>query len=93
MSDRGTTRRSQVPKTHNVRKSAAFENLSLSQFCRREVLFNAFMCTLVLKEQSNSACLPRIRAKIVDPYNKIVARITQLARLQVSLPTHLRMIY
>uniref|UniRef100_A0A665TF78 Conserved oligomeric Golgi complex subunit 5 n=1 Tax=Echeneis naucrates TaxID=173247 RepID=A0A665TF78_ECHNA len=28
--------------------------------------------------------LPRIRTKIVDPYNKIVARITQLARLQVA---------
>lgn len=26
----------------------------------------------------------RIRTKIVDPYNKIVSRITQLARLQVS---------
>uniref|UniRef100_A0A8C6LZW4 Conserved oligomeric Golgi complex subunit 5 n=1 Tax=Nothobranchius furzeri TaxID=105023 RepID=A0A8C6LZW4_NOTFU len=28
--------------------------------------------------------LSRIRTKIVDPYNKIVARITQLARLQVA---------
>lgn len=27
----------------------------------------------------------RIRSKIVDPYNKIVARITQLARLQVTV--------
>ncbi|XP_053718102.1 conserved oligomeric Golgi complex subunit 5 isoform X1 [Synchiropus splendidus] len=30
------------------------------------------------------AAVDRIRAKIVDPYNKIVARITQLARLQVA---------
>ncbi|XP_010767112.1 conserved oligomeric Golgi complex subunit 5-like [Notothenia coriiceps] len=28
------------------------------------------------------AAVDRIRTKIVDPYNKIVARITQLARLQ-----------
>jgi hypothetical protein len=27
----------------------------------------------------------RIRTKIVDPYNKIVARTAQLARLQVSI--------
>uniref|UniRef100_A0A7N6AXG1 Conserved oligomeric Golgi complex subunit 5 n=1 Tax=Anabas testudineus TaxID=64144 RepID=A0A7N6AXG1_ANATE len=30
------------------------------------------------------AAVDRIRTKIVDPYNKIVARITQLARLQVA---------
>ncbi|XP_040007214.1 conserved oligomeric Golgi complex subunit 5 isoform X2 [Xiphias gladius] len=30
------------------------------------------------------AAVDRIRGKIVDPYNKIVARITQLARLQVA---------
>ncbi|XP_029969125.1 conserved oligomeric Golgi complex subunit 5 isoform X2 [Salarias fasciatus] len=30
------------------------------------------------------AAVDRIRAKIVDPYNKMVARITQLARLQVA---------
>ncbi|KAM9846149.1 conserved oligomeric Golgi complex subunit 5 [Aulostomus maculatus] len=30
------------------------------------------------------AAVDRIRSKIVDPYNKIVARITQLARLQVA---------
>ncbi|XP_070847800.1 conserved oligomeric Golgi complex subunit 5 isoform X1 [Chaetodon trifascialis] len=30
------------------------------------------------------AAVDRIRMKIVDPYNKIVARITQLARLQVA---------
>ncbi|XP_075868389.1 conserved oligomeric Golgi complex subunit 5 [Nelusetta ayraudi] len=30
------------------------------------------------------AAIDRIRSKIVDPYNKIVARITQLARLQVA---------
>uniref|UniRef100_A0A7N6FLN0 Conserved oligomeric Golgi complex subunit 5 n=1 Tax=Anabas testudineus TaxID=64144 RepID=A0A7N6FLN0_ANATE len=30
------------------------------------------------------AAVDRIRTKIVDPYNKIVARITQLARLQVT---------
>ncbi|XP_049892018.1 conserved oligomeric Golgi complex subunit 5 isoform X2 [Epinephelus moara] len=30
------------------------------------------------------AAVERIRTKIVDPYNKIVARITQLARLQVA---------
>ncbi|CAG5927063.1 unnamed protein product [Menidia menidia] len=31
------------------------------------------------------AAVDRIRTKIVDPYNKIVARITQLARLQKSV--------
>ncbi|XP_014834407.1 PREDICTED: conserved oligomeric Golgi complex subunit 5-like [Poecilia mexicana] len=31
------------------------------------------------------AAVERMRTKIVDPYNKIVGRITQLARLQVSL--------
>ncbi|XP_068573242.1 conserved oligomeric Golgi complex subunit 5-like [Cebidichthys violaceus] len=30
------------------------------------------------------AAVDRIRVKIVDPYNKIVARITQLARLQMA---------
>ncbi|MEQ2286389.1 Conserved oligomeric Golgi complex subunit [Ameca splendens] len=30
------------------------------------------------------AAVDRIRTKIVDPYNKIVARITQLARLQID---------
>uniref|UniRef100_A0A8C5HP73 Conserved oligomeric Golgi complex subunit 5 n=1 Tax=Gouania willdenowi TaxID=441366 RepID=A0A8C5HP73_GOUWI len=30
------------------------------------------------------AAVDRIRTKIVDPYNKIVARLTQLARLQVA---------
>ncbi|KAM6895268.1 conserved oligomeric Golgi complex subunit 5 [Xenentodon cancila] len=30
------------------------------------------------------AAVDRIRTKIIDPYNKIVARITQLARLQVA---------
>uniref|UniRef100_A0A3Q2ZCK3 Conserved oligomeric Golgi complex subunit 5 n=1 Tax=Hippocampus comes TaxID=109280 RepID=A0A3Q2ZCK3_HIPCM len=30
------------------------------------------------------AAVDRIRSKIVDPYNKIVARITQLSRLQVA---------
>ncbi|XP_045927503.1 conserved oligomeric Golgi complex subunit 5-like isoform X2 [Micropterus dolomieu] len=30
------------------------------------------------------AAVDRIRTKIVDPYNKIVTRITQLARLQVA---------
>ncbi|XP_037551699.1 conserved oligomeric Golgi complex subunit 5-like [Nematolebias whitei] len=30
------------------------------------------------------AAVDRIRTKIVDPYNKIVARTTQLARLQVA---------
>ncbi|KAG7497670.1 conserved oligomeric Golgi complex subunit 5 [Solea senegalensis] len=30
------------------------------------------------------AAVDRIRAKIIDPYNKIMARITQLARLQVA---------
>uniref|UniRef100_A0A3B4UNS8 Component of oligomeric golgi complex 5 n=1 Tax=Seriola dumerili TaxID=41447 RepID=A0A3B4UNS8_SERDU len=30
------------------------------------------------------AAVDRIRTKIVDPYNKIVARITQLARLQAK---------
>ncbi|KAF0029526.1 hypothetical protein F2P81_018631 [Scophthalmus maximus] len=30
------------------------------------------------------AAVDRIRTKIVDPYNKIMARITQLARLQVA---------
>ncbi|KAM7377824.1 hypothetical protein PAMA_012969 [Pampus argenteus] len=33
---------------------------------------------------SLQAAVDRIRNKIVDPYNKIVARITQLARLQVA---------
>lgn len=46
--------------------------------------FNLHICfTKTVK--SNYACLSRIRTKIVDPYNKIVARITQLARLQVRL--------
>lgn len=49
-----------------------------------------FICTYVLLKQPVYLCLLRIRTKIVDPYNKIVARITQLARLQVSLYTVLR---
>ena len=35
-----------------------------------------------------SACLCRIRSRVVEPYNKIVTRTMQLRRLQVSSGTH-----
>lgn len=42
------------------------------------------LIVLFINTSINKLLIFRIRAKIVDPYNKIVSRTAQLAKLQVS---------
>uniref|UniRef100_A0A671VJQ2 Conserved oligomeric Golgi complex subunit 5 n=1 Tax=Sparus aurata TaxID=8175 RepID=A0A671VJQ2_SPAAU len=48
------------------------------------LLFSGVLQMMQARISALQAAVDRIRTKIVDPYNKIVARITQLARLQVA---------